>query len=360
MAQHVAIKCTYNNGGEGVLVGFNGACTEDVIKQNIESGRVWCNDPTCLCRKYYDRGFKGEKPDGPCNESRLFRNWEFGAGTYRNGKRKGEPIPLPNVVKGKIAILTTRFPTDKEEDRKIIGFYKISEVHRDSNSETLMEADDHFRVRLPIEEAKGLYFWDYYRNKDGGAKWGTGLVRYLTDYQVAQILADLKQTLRDEETKRVVSSLLSQDLSGVAVVPPSGPRSKKTGPRLKAIALGRKYGGPEGPEHKKLKQWVADNPASIGLTDVEGVEVEYYFPSGDTADILFRRHNNRDTVVEIETVDPLPGCYQSLKYRVLRCAERGLDVKSLSVTSVLVAWEIPPDVREFCGKYDIRLVEKKL
>src|SRR4030042_1439578 len=187
MVQHVAIKCTHNNGDEGIYVGFYGTCSEEIIKSNIESGRVWCSQTDCACRKYYNSGFKGNKPINPCYESVLFRDWRYGAGSYHTGKRAGTPIRLSNVGIGKIAILTTRFPNDKEIDRRIIGFFKIGQIIDEPRKETIMVADREFCIRLPLEEAKELYFWDYYSTQ-GGARWNTGLIRYLSDVQVVRIL----------------------------------------------------------------------------------------------------------------------------------------------------------------------------
>lgn len=357
MAQHVAIKCTYNNGDEGTFVGFNGTCSEDIIKWNIEAGRVWCNES--VCRKYYNRGFKGERPVGPCMESKLFRDWEYGAGYYHTGKREG-PIHLSNVDKGKIAILTTRFPKDDEIDRRIVGFFKIAKVTNNAGEQTMMFADKQFRIRLPMDEAKELYFWDYYSTK-GGARWGTGLIRYLSDDQVVRILRDLKETIRDENAKAMVVGLLNQDFPNVSPRPASGPRIKKSGSRTKRISVVRKYGsGGEGIDHKKLKEWIARNPQEVGLTNVKRTETEYVFPSGDTADVIFELNGNRYAVVEIETFDPIPGFYQALKYKVLKCAEHGIDINSSNVEAILVAWSIPHEARHLCNKYGIRYVEKKL
>jgi len=123
----------------------------------------------------------------------------------------------------------------------------------------------------------------------------------------------------------------------------------------------RKYGpGDEGNEHKKLKEWIAQNPMELGITDVKSRKIEYVLPSGDAADIVFELDGNRYIVVEIETFDPYPGCYQALKYRVLKCAELGEDLKSSNVEAILVAWTIPEVVNTFCKKYGIRFVEKKL
>jgi len=360
MAQHVAIKCTYNNGDEGAFVGFNGTCSEDIIKWNIEHGRVWCSHQDCECKKYYDNGFKGNKPIEPCYESVIFRDWKYGAGWYHTGERDKTPIHLSNVEEGKIAILTTRFPNDEERDRRIIGLFKIQRVTNNPGEETVMHADKHFCLRLPMEEAKGLYFWDYYSTK-GGARWGTGLIRYLNDEQVVRILADIRGTLRDEGAKAIVSGLLNQDFPKISPPSASGPRIKKSGIRTKRIFMSRKYAaGGEGVEHKKLKEWVAQNPKELELANVKNTEIEHVFISGDVADVVFELESGKYAVVEIETINPLPGCYQALKYKVLKCAELGVDVKSSDVEPILVAWSIPREVKDFCHKYGIHFVEKKL
>lgn len=358
MAKHVAIKTTYNNGGEGVYVGFNGTCSEDIIKRNIKSGRVWCSQPDCECRKYYDRGFKGKRPVDPCYESSLFRDWQFGAGWYHTGLRAGTPIHLSNAGEGKIAILTTRFPGETEIDRKITGFFKIAEVIDKPKKETMLVADRNFALRLPMEEAMNLFFWDYY-STIGGARWGTGLIRYLNDSQTSRILVDLKETVRDEKAKEMLGNLLARDFPKIPP-PASGPRIIKSGSRIKRVSLARKYGSVgEGIDHRKLKDLVARNPGSIGLFDVRRTEIEYVFPSGDTADIVFTLPRNHYAIVEIETINPLPGCYQALKYKVLKCAELGIPITSPDVEAILVAWSTSKYVEDFCTKYGIRFVKKK-
>lgn len=228
MTKHIAIKCTYNNGDEGIYVGFNGTCSEDIIKWNIKNHRIWCSNKDCECKKYYDNGFTGSKPVDPCYESVLFRDWKYCAGRYHTGKKAGTPIHLSSVGKGKIAILTTRFPKDSEMERRIIGFFKIGQVENNHNKETTFIADESFRIRLLMEEAKELYFWNYYSTK-GGARWGSGLIRYLNDDQVVRILTDLKEILRDEKAKAMVVNLLNQDFPNVTPPQASGPRIKKSG-----------------------------------------------------------------------------------------------------------------------------------
>ncbi len=355
MNKHVAVKCTYNNGGEGDFVGFYGTCSEEIIKENTKS-HIWCSQPECLCRQYFENGFRGERPEYPCLESTLFKDWWFGAGTYHTGERRGQPKKA-HLDEGGVCILTTRFPGDKEKDRKIIGLYRIAEVTDLENEETKFFADETNRIRLPLEEAKQLYFWGYYSINSDKPLWGTGLLRYLNDGQVKRILSDLQVTVQSSQHKEILKNLLDM-FENVQLSKPG--QRKSTISREKRIAIKRKYGaGGEGENHKRLKEWIAKNPESIGLKKVKNHELEYVFLSGDTVDILFRLDDGNDAVVEIETTIPLPGCHQAIKYRALRCAERAIPLQSEEVKAILVAWEVPQDVRVFCKQYDIAWHEIK-
>jgi hypothetical protein len=285
-------------------------------------------------------------------ESTLFKEWWFGAGTYLNGKRKGLPKKA-HIKPGGICLLTTRFPGDKEEDRKIIGLYRVGKVTNLKDEETKFYSDQNLKIRLPLEEAQQLFFWDYYSINNDKPFWGSGLIRYLDDRQTKKILIDLKQTVQSIRDKEIIEELLKDftevDASGI-----KGLRALSAIPRNKRIAKKRKYGpGGEGGNHKKLKKWVAENPQSIGLKNVKHYELEYVFLSGDTVDILFELENGDDAIVEIETTIPLPGCHQAIKYRALRCAERMLDLDSTTVKAILVAWGVTQEVREFCNRYNI-------
>jgi hypothetical protein len=355
MKKHAAVKCTYNNGGEGDYVGFNGTCSEDIIKVNTQK-HIWCSQAECLCKQYYEDGFKGDRPVDPCMESKLFKNWRFGAGTFQAGKRKGQPKKA-HIEKGRIALFTCLFPQDKEEDRKIIGLYKIDHVTNLKNEDTKFFADKKNRIRLPIDEAKHLFFWDYYSINSDRPLWGSGLFRYLSDGQVKKVLLDLEQTVQSTKHKEIIGELLKDF---VDVIASENGQRKTTEPRKKRIAVKRKYGaGGEGENHKKLKEWIATHPEAIGLKNVKKHELEYVFLSGDTVDILFELKNGNDAVVEIETTIPLPGCHQAIKYRALRCAERSLSLDSKKVKTILVAWEVPQKVIQFCKKYNILYYEIK-
>lgn len=138
-----------------------------------------------------------------------------------------------------------------------------------------------------------------------------------------------------------------------------GPQDKtRTARDSEREVLRRKYGlGGEGREHKALKEWVKNHPASLGVGRIMQAETEHTFPSGDAADILFTLPNARYVVIEVETSNPLPGAYQALKYRTLKCAECRISLASSKVTAVLVAYELGKDVMKLCSQYGIRCVK---
>jgi len=130
--------------------------------------------------------------------------------------------------------------------------------------------------------------------------------------------------------------------------------------RRRSEQLRRKYGaGGEGSSHRKLKDWIFKNPHALGLKGVLRRHKEYPLASGDRADVVFDLMSDRYAVVEIETDSPIVGVHQALKYKVLKCAEAGLDIKSARVAAYLVAWN-PPEDTSFSQRYNIRFVRKKL
>lgn len=88
----------------------------------------------------------------------------------------------------------------------------------------------------------------------------------------------------------------------------------------------QRNGGGEGPRHKALKEWVARNPASIGLpTTTPPGQVERALPSGDSLDVSF---SDKATWVAAEVKsacsdvgDILRGIFQCVKYKTVMEAE---------------------------------------
>jgi len=358
MSQSVAFKCTYNDGDENVFVGFADTCSKENIERNIKARRIWCSNQDCKCSNYLKGAFKGTKPINPCMESQLFREWKFSAGVYHHGERAGQPIHLSQTANGKFAILTTRFPDEPESERRIIGLFQIERI--ESRNEVF--AARRGRIRLPLEEAKELYFWSYATTNAKSPDWRTGLVRYLDDSQVHRILADVLETLKDEQTKQEIGYLIKKSFGGIPAPPASGCLPKRSTDRAIKIAKQRKYGrGGEGKDHKNLKEYIARHPEAIGLRNVSNCECDTHrFVSGDLVDLVFTHSDGKYTVVEIETIDPWPGAHQTIKYRSLLSAENRLDLANDKVKAVLVAWDIPANVRDFCTDYSIDCREYKV
>ena len=94
--------------------------------------------------------------DYPCIESYLFEGWEWNLKVNIKHKR---PLKILNTGVNKIAVLTTKFKNTEEDERKIIGFFKIKDLLRIIIKLLLWK----IRLRLTIDEAQELNFWNYYK-----------------------------------------------------------------------------------------------------------------------------------------------------------------------------------------------------
>jgi hypothetical protein len=233
-------------------------------------------------------------------------------------------------------------------DHMIKGIFEIASDRLDKNDFRRVKEWKHGRVQFIIQPIL---------EPDVGVAFSTlipklNLFRHLKnpekDYRMAIRGKNYIRRL-DPHDFRLIENALHANVE-------SGRVRKRSAPSRDQI-MTRKYGSHgEGSEHKMLKERVASHPELLGLTNVQNVDIEHPFISGDSADILFEVHGDRYVVVEIETDYPLPGCYQALKYKVLQCAETNENINSASVEAVLVAKTIPPEVRNVCAKYGIRPV----
>lgn len=102
-----------------------------------------------------------------------------------------------------------------------------------------------------------------------------------------------------------------------------------------------KYGGGEGEGHKKLKEYVANNPEVVGLPrSCPKGEIEYALNSGDSVDVKFL-WRNQVIVVEVKSLisdlgDIDRGLYQCVKYQAVVEAMLGVQGKPKSVKTLLV------------------------
>lgn len=217
---NIAFKCNFSDGGKDQKnLGFNGVCSNEIIRNNIEvENRTWCSDRDCYCRRYLDGELSRAQLDALfhkgefiCYESQMLRDWKAFAGVVQNGKRKGQPISIKSLMKDSLCVLTTRLPEGQEEDRFIFGVFLVDESYEgDSADEGYVLAHEKYRLKLSEDEARNFLFWDYYANENSpeNPRWGTGLYRYMDKLQSLRILQDLLKIKTGGESEGLAREML--------------------------------------------------------------------------------------------------------------------------------------------------------
>ena len=111
--------------------------------------------------------------------------------------------------------------------------------------------------------------------------------------------------------------------------------------------------------HKRLKDYVAHNPESVGLNkSLAPGQQEVLLPSGDKPDVLFQ---NKQYCIAVEVkshisdkTDLMRGIFQCVKYRKVLKARRTLEGKSYKVKALL-AIEMPLPKELICTKKKLRV-----
>lgn len=204
---NVAFKCNYCDGGKTpTCIGFNGVCSNAVLRYNIEKAHhVWCSDPDSPCRQYLDgeisraeledmmRG--GGGLDSVCYESHMLRDWMASAGVVQTGADRGKPMRLLKVQHNSLAVLTSREPNYATDDsRFVFAVFLVDESYEGDHREAgYVTTNSEWKISLTPQEAHRILFWNYYLNPNAPEKivFGSGLHRYLSDNQAAQILRDI-------------------------------------------------------------------------------------------------------------------------------------------------------------------------
>ena len=206
---NIAFKCNYCDGGTSdKSVGFNGVCSDAVIYNNIKvEHRTWCSSENCSCLSYLNGEITREELEEMCKdngficyESQMLRDRKAMAGLVQNGDRKGQPMHLNQVQPNSLCILTTRDPYSTEDERYIFAAFLVDDTFSgDGLNEGFVTTRSEFRLQLSPEEAHKMLFWNYHANgkQPETAAWNSGLHRYMTDNQAAQILRDIASLKED-------------------------------------------------------------------------------------------------------------------------------------------------------------------
>ena len=212
--ENIAFKCNYCDGGKSDKeIGFNGVCSDEIIKNNIEiEQRTWCSSKDSDCLSYLNGGISRSELDDihnsgayVCYESQMLREWKAMAGIVQRGERAGQPMKLNKVQNNSLCVLTTRLPNTREEDRFIFGVFLVDENYEGDNfEEGYVSTKSKYKIKLSPKEAETMLFWSYHANENQPevARWSSGLHRYFNDEQSIQILRDLaliKKGTEDED-----------------------------------------------------------------------------------------------------------------------------------------------------------------
>lgn len=106
-------------------------------------------------------------------------------------------------------------------------------------------------------------------------------------------------------------------------------------------AAGKRGGVGEGEQHRRLKEFVAANPALVGLpSSTPRGALEHVLPSADAIDVLFSNGSER-VAVEVKAAnageaDILRGLFQCVKYTALLRAELAIKGERPAARAILV------------------------
>jgi len=212
---NIAFKCTYCDGGSDEnSVGFRYICSDSIMKNNVLKSNAtrYCATNDCPCKKYLDGKLSYSELEKlvnagfVCIESRLLNDWKADAGIVMRGINKGKANKIQHVQEGSLAVLTTRTPKQKEEDRFVFGVFIVDSTYVGDNREAgYVTTTSKYKLELTSSEAEKIKYWNYNRNKNDSIRWGQGLFRYLSDEQCVKLLRDIvevKKGTKDEDLSK--------------------------------------------------------------------------------------------------------------------------------------------------------------
>ena len=125
----------------------------------------------------------------------------------------------------------------------------------------------------------------------------------------------------------------------------------------------RRGGTAESEAHKRLKDYIARHPRSVGLyKSLAPGETEYRLPSGDIPDVLFQ-NTRRRIAVEVKShiskeADLRRGLFQCVKYRAILRACRSLEGGTYEADALLaVEGSLPKELIPVRNTLGIKVIE---
>jgi hypothetical protein len=129
-----------------------------------------------------------------------------------SGVKAGQQMEPEEITPETLAVLTTRTKGVKEEGRVIFALFMVKEQPDGTPAvEGYIQANEDYKIALTFEEAKQIRFWEFYYNekKPDSIRMGSGLHRYLSDMQCAQVLREIVEMKEDEAEKEYAENFLN-------------------------------------------------------------------------------------------------------------------------------------------------------
>lgn len=127
--------------------------------------------------------------------------------------------------------------------------------------------------------------------------------------------------------------------------------------------VSRRGGSAESEAHKRLKDYIAQHPKSIGLNkSLSPGDKEFVLPSGDIPDVLFQ-NTRRRIAVEVKSqisseTDIKRGIFQCVKYKAILKACRSVAIASYEVNALLaIEGKLTTDLIRIKNTLGVKVIE---
>lgn len=128
------------------------------------------------------------------------------------------------------------------------------------------------------------------------------------------------------------------------------------------------YGGGEGIEHKKLKDYILNHPEMLDIKNVLERATEYTLPSGDKLDVCFKLEDGSIVAVAVKSsisddADITRGIFQSVKYKAVLEAMQRIEGRKTNVSVIFATGRTLSDIHNrlvttLSVKYKLLMMEK--
>ncbi len=208
---NIAFKVTYTDSD------WNGVCSPNVAAFNF-ANRTWCsiqskNKINCQS-KQFNNPAKLSLDHFPCYDSIAKKELMFYAGHFHGESHNNEPKRCLDAKVGKIALFTSREPGETENERFIFAIGQMeyfSTVEGDSGDYEYFHCNKD--TAIYFDKTNYPKYWKYYRNPNSPDRvaWNTGLIRYITDSVIVELLEDvLNSTEYSKELREKAENFLLQ------------------------------------------------------------------------------------------------------------------------------------------------------